>query len=67
MAIADVFDALISKRSYKNAFTVDEAMDIVRKGMGTHFDPNIAQVFLESEAEIKRIAEENIKIHEKTS
>ncbi len=61
MAIADVFDALVSKRSYKNAFTVDDAMKIIRDGMGTHFDPGIAQLFLDSEDEIRKIAGEHLQ------
>ncbi len=41
MAIADVYDALISKRVYKPAFSHDKAMEIIRKGRGSHFDPDI--------------------------
>ena len=61
MAIADVFDALVSKRSYKKAFTVDDAMKIIREGKGNHFDPTIAQLFLDSEDEIRKIAEEHLQ------
>ena len=38
--IADVFDALISERCYKNATTVEEAVQIIQNESGTHFDPN---------------------------
>jgi putative two-component system response regulator len=38
-AIADVYDALTSERPYRNAFSHEAAMDILRKGAGTHFDP----------------------------
>jgi len=47
MAIVDVYDALISARPYKQPFSHDKALDIVSESMGTHFDPNIARVFLE--------------------
>jgi putative two-component system response regulator len=46
MAIADVFDALISKRVYKQAFSYDEARDEIAAGRGTHFDPDVADAFL---------------------
>lgn len=44
MAIADVYDALISKRPYKKPFTHDEAMEIIRESSGTHFDPYIMEM-----------------------
>ena len=47
MAIADVFDALVSKRCYKQGMPPDQAFAIIREGMGTQFDPNLARVFLE--------------------
>lgn len=46
MAIADVFDALISERCYKKAMPVEEAFEIIRAESGTHFDPQLAEVFL---------------------
>ena len=46
MAVADVFDALVSARSYKKPFTFDEAIDIIKNGSGTHFDPTVAEAFL---------------------
>jgi len=45
VACADVFDALTSKRIYKRAFTFEEAVDIIRKESGYHFDPNIVKAF----------------------
>ncbi|MCR5418283.1 MAG: HD domain-containing protein [Lachnospiraceae bacterium] len=45
MAIADVYDALVSKRCYKDAMTYEEAATIIREGMGTQFDPALADVF----------------------
>jgi len=47
-AIADVFDALTSDRPYRTrSFTLDEAVDIVRAGSGTHFDPRLVETFLD--------------------
>ncbi|MCL2050476.1 MAG: response regulator [Lachnospiraceae bacterium] len=46
MAIADVYDALVSERPYKKPFTHDEAVEIIKKDSGTHFDPNIVEAFL---------------------
>jgi putative two-component system response regulator len=47
MAIADVFDALVSVRPYKKAFSYEEALKIIKSNAGKHFDPNIVGVFLE--------------------
>ena len=47
MAIADVYDALISDRPYKSAFTHKKAVEIITQGRGTQFDPQIVDVFLE--------------------
>ncbi|MCR5826498.1 MAG: HD domain-containing protein [Oscillospiraceae bacterium] len=46
MAIADVYDALISKRCYKEPMSVEQALEIIRTDAGTHFDPKLAGVFL---------------------
>ena len=46
MAVADVYDALVSKRCYKEAMSFDEAADIMLKSMGTQFDPGMKTVFL---------------------
>lgn len=59
MAVADVFDALVSKRSYKEGFPVEKAFDIIREGSGTHFDPVIVTAFLNAEEEVRRVAAEN--------
>ena len=47
MAIADVFDALISERCYKKAMPPEEAFEIIRNESGSHFDPNLTKVFLD--------------------
>ena len=46
MAIADVFDALVSVRCYKSALPLDEAFEILQKEAGNHFDPALIDVFL---------------------
>ena len=46
MAIADVYDALISERCYKKAIPADEAIEVIRQESGSHFDPKLAGVFL---------------------
>jgi putative two-component system response regulator len=46
MAVADVYDALVSERPYKKPFTHEEAVEIIKKDAGTHFDPQIVAVFL---------------------
>lgn len=56
-AVADVFDALTSKRVYKNAFPFDEAIEVIQQGIGTHFDPFIVEVFLAAAGEIEIIYE----------
>lgn len=47
MAIADVFDALISERCYKKAMSTEEAFEVIRAEAGSHFDPRLARVFLD--------------------
>lgn len=46
-AIVDVFDALTHSRCYKDAYSMEEACDIIREGRGTQFDPLITDVFLD--------------------
>jgi len=52
VAIADVFDALTSERPYKKAWTIERATDLIRSESGKHFDPSIADLFLENIEEI---------------
>ena len=59
MAVADVFDALVSKRSYKEGFPIEKALEIIRDGAGSQFDPYVAQAFLNAEDEVRRVAEEH--------
>ena len=58
MAIIDVFDALVNERVYKKAFSLEESLQIIKDGIGQHFDPDIAHGFLE-------IIEDVLKINEK--
>ncbi|MDH5753222.1 MAG: HD domain-containing protein [Deltaproteobacteria bacterium] len=59
MAVADVYDALISKRVYKKAFTHQEASSFIQSQSGSHFDPRVVEAFKEIEQEIRRIATEH--------
>jgi len=60
MAIADVYDALISKRVYKNSMAHSEAMEIMVQGKGTHFDPLLIEAFLDVEPAFSQIAASNM-------
>jgi putative two-component system response regulator len=55
MALIDVYDALTSVRPYKQPLTHEKAMEIVREGVGAHFDPLISEVFLQHEHEFAAI------------
>jgi response regulator RpfG family c-di-GMP phosphodiesterase len=55
MAIADIFDELTSTRVYRNAQTAAEALEELKKGAGTRFDPKCVEVFEDSFAEVKSV------------
>ncbi|MBQ1641277.1 MAG: HD domain-containing protein, partial [Lachnospiraceae bacterium] len=57
MAVADVFDALVSKRCYKEPYSFEDAMEIIRKDAGTHFDPKVAEAFLAAADEVRATSE----------
>lgn len=57
MAVADVFDALVSKRSYKEPFTFEKAMEIIKEGSGNHFDPKVVQAFVDVQDQARAISE----------
>ena len=59
MAVADVYDALISRRVYKPAFTHEVALDIIEKGRGSHFDPAITDAFMAIHPQFKAVAEKH--------
>ena len=56
MAVADVYDALISQRVYKNGLPHEKAVTIIAEGRGTHFDPDMVDVFLQIQGEFQAIA-----------
>ena len=56
MAAADVLDALLSKRQYKDAMTIEQAMDIFRESSGSHFEPCIVDAVLACEDSIREVA-----------
>jgi putative two-component system response regulator len=58
VAIADVFDALTSKRPYKEAFPLDKSFDIIEEGRGSHFDPEVVEAFLASTEKVLAIKEQ---------
>lgn len=58
LALADVYDALTSKRVYKPAMSHSESAAIIREGVGTHFDPDVADAFFRREADFARTAAE---------
>lgn len=61
-AVADVFDALTTNRVYRKAFTVGEALEIMREGRGDQFDPRILDVFLNSMDRVLGIKEVNSEL-----
>ena len=64
VAIADVFDALTSKRPYKGAFSLEKSFDIIKEGQGSHFDPEIVNTFFSIEDEIIAIKDKYKYKHE---
>jgi putative two-component system response regulator len=57
MALADVYDSLISNRVYRNGMSHDETRKIILEGRGTHFDPDIVDAFIALEDNFRSIAE----------
>lgn len=56
MAIADVYDALISERPYKKPFSHKDAVEIISNGRGTHFDPVLVDVFVKYEKKFEEVS-----------
>lgn len=52
MALADVFDALVSKRCYKESMSYDKAFEIIKNDLGTHFDPKLGELFIDCRPEL---------------
>ena len=55
MALADVFDALVSKRCYKEAFDFDRAFKIIEESLGSHFDPELGSIFMECRPRLEKL------------
>ena len=66
MALADVYDALISRRVYKPAFPHEEAVRIVQQGSGTHFDPDIVAAFLDIHEAFHQVAKRFADDHDES-
>ena len=59
VAIADVYDALTSKRVYKEAWSHEETAATMRADSGRHFDPELLEIFLARPAELARIRQDD--------
>ena len=57
MAISDVYDALMSRRVYKEPFSFEKTVEIIQEGRGTHFDPVLVDAFMEISDEFHKIAQ----------
>ena len=55
MALADVFDALVSKRCYKDSFSYDKAFEIIKDSFGTHFDPELGTEFIQCHQKLEAL------------
>ena len=56
MAIADVYDALVSLRPYKKPFSIETAFEMIKDGSGTQFDPKLIEVFISVSGRFAEIA-----------
>jgi len=59
VAIADVFDALMSRRPYKKPFSLKNSLAIIKEGRGSHFDPDVVDAFFAIQPEILALKEQN--------
>lgn len=59
MAVADVFDAVSAKRCYRDAMSLDDSFEIIQKGVGSDFDPEIAQIFLNMRPKIQAVIQDS--------
>jgi putative two-component system response regulator len=57
-AVADVFDALTTKRPYKEPYSNEQAIEIMTRGRGTHFDPTLLDIFFSTMSSIEAIQQE---------
>ena len=58
MAVADVFDALVSKRVYKPGMPFDKATGIIKESSGEHFDPKVVEAFIHAEEKVRAVTAE---------
>jgi putative two-component system response regulator len=65
-AIADVFDALATKRPYKEPFSVEKSLAIIKAGRGSHFDPDVVDAFFAIQDEILTIKEQYVEDNQQT-
>ncbi len=65
MALADVYDAMRSKRCYKQAFSHEDTRDLITSETGSHFDPAVVEAFLEAEEQFIAVAEQYADINQK--
>lgn len=61
MALADVFDALMSERVYKEQFSYDKAFGIIEESSGSHFDPSLCRAFLQCRPQIETLYNSNLE------
>ena len=61
VALVDVYDALVSERCYKKGMTHEEALEIIKKESGTHFDAEIVKAMLEVEEQVREIYQKMTK------
>jgi putative two-component system response regulator len=57
MAVADVYDALISRRIYKPPYPHEDSVDIIREASGAHFDPDMVDAFLALANQFNKLAQ----------
>ena len=62
MAVADVFDALVSERPYKKPFSVEKAFEIIGEECGTHFDPDVVEAFVKNREDIEQIMKTKFEV-----
>jgi HD-GYP domain-containing protein (c-di-GMP phosphodiesterase class II) len=58
VALADVFDALTSRRCYKPAFTMEDTLRIIEEGRGAHFDPRVVEAFFKCLPRVRQVMDE---------
>jgi len=64
MALADVFDALASRRVYKEPMPAEDAIKLITEGSGKHFDPDVVAAFIANQSEFKNILERHADTEE---